>query len=95
MNPAARREAVARHRIGLRRRGLVRIEIRARAEDAPLLREVAAALASEEDGAAARALLHARFIEKAPAGLKALLASAPLEDIDLTRPRDLGRDVEF
>jgi hypothetical protein len=26
-------------------------------------------------------------------GLKALLAAAPLEGIDLTRERDLGRDV--
>ena len=29
------------------------------------------------------------------AGLKALLASAPLEGIDLTRERDFGRDVEL
>jgi hypothetical protein len=28
-------------------------------------------------------------------GLKALLASAPLEDIDLRRERDQGRNVEL
>ena len=33
--------------------------------------------------------------EEPKPGLKALLASAPLEGIDLTRDRDLGRDVEL
>ena len=43
--------------------------------------------------AAARAMLHARVVEETPGSLKALLASAPLEDIDLTRPRDPGNQL--
>jgi hypothetical protein len=32
---------------------------------------------------------------KRPSGLKALLASAPLEGIDLARRRDRGRDIDL
>jgi len=41
-----------------------------------------------------RALLRGRFGTAKPTGFKALLAAAPLEGIDLTRGRDLGRDFE-
>ena len=40
-----------------------------------------------------RALLRERFCALQAKGLKELLAAAPLEGIDLTRERDLGRDV--
>jgi hypothetical protein len=46
-------------------------------------------------GAAARAVLQHRFADPPKLGLKALFASAPLEGIDLTRERDLGRDVDL
>jgi hypothetical protein len=39
--------------------------------------------------------LRERFGAGPAAGLKALLAPAPLEGIDLGRARDLGRDVEL
>ncbi len=44
---------------------------------------------------ASRALLRQRFVEPVGLSLKALLASAPLEGIDLDRSRDLGRDVDL
>ena len=36
-----------------------------------------------------------RFVQPPKVGLKALLASAPLEGIDLRRSRDPGRDVDL
>jgi hypothetical protein len=42
-----------------------------------------------------RALLRQRFAEPSHVGLKALLASAPLDGIDLERNPDPGRDVDL
>ena len=39
--------------------------------------------------------LRERFASPAPRGFKELLASCPLEGVDLARPRDFGRDVEL
>ena len=43
----------------------------------------------------ARAFLHERFRPEPGKGFKALLASAPLEGVDLARERDYGRDVSL
>jgi hypothetical protein len=45
--------------------------------------------------AEAREFLRQRFGESLKESLKALLASAPLDGIDLERHRDLGRDVDL
>ena len=66
-----------------------------RKEDAGLVRGVAGVLTDPERAAEARALLRAHFAPSSPKGLKALLASAPLEDIELDRPRNTGRDVDL
>ncbi len=42
-----------------------------------------------------RALLRGRFAPAPARSLKDLLASAPLEGVDLDRPRDAGRAVEL
>jgi hypothetical protein len=63
--------------------------------DAGLVRHVAAALSDPARQEAARALLRQRFVEPPKVSLKAPLASAPLEGIDLDRSRDLGRDVDL
>jgi hypothetical protein len=42
-----------------------------------------------------RSLLREHFGTSKATGLKALLVSAPLEGIDLSRKRDFGRDVEL
>ncbi|MBD0270595.1 MAG: hypothetical protein ICV73_01575 [Acetobacteraceae bacterium] len=87
--------ALAEHRRRLRGRGLQRVEVQVRGEDAPLVRAVAAALADPGRAAEARALLRGRFAPTPTRSLKDLLASAPLEGVDLDRPRDAGRAVEL
>jgi hypothetical protein len=76
------------------RRGFVRVEVNVSKDDANLVRHVAAALSDPARQESARALLRQRFSEPSKISLKALLASAPLEGIDLDRNPDLGRDFE-
>ena len=87
--------AVAEHRRRLRSRGLQRIEVQVRGEDAPLVRAVAAALTDPDQANEARALLRRRFGPEPARSLKDLLAAAPLDDIDLTRSRDSGRAIDL
>lgn len=87
--------AVAEHRRRLRSRGLQRVEVQVRGEDAPLVRAVAAALTDPDQASRARALLQRRFGPEPTRSLKDLLAAAPLDDIDLTRSRDPGRAVDL
>ncbi len=89
------RSSLASHRAQKAREGYVRVEVSVRKEDAGLVRGIAAALADPTREAAARALLRQRFVEPAKLSLKALLASAPLEGMDLDRSRDLGRDMDL
>ncbi|MGD9615856.1 MAG: hypothetical protein AB7H90_05105 [Alphaproteobacteria bacterium] len=91
----ARRKAVAEHRKRLKSRGLARIELRAPAEDAALLREVAAALADPDRAAHTRIVLRELFAVYRAKNFKEFLAAAPLEGVDLERSRDTGREVDF
>ena len=77
------------------RRGFVRVEVKVRKEDASLVRHVAAALSDPARQAEARTLIRQRFAGSPKVSLKALLASAPLEGIDLDRGHDFGRDVDL
>ena len=80
----------------MKERGLVRLEVKTAKEDAALIRQVTRALRSDPVRAAQlRNHLH-RLVDHEPqSDLKALLASAPLEGIDLSRERDTGREVDF
>lgn len=91
--PNIQRKPVAAYRRRLKRRGVVRVEVHVRKDDAALVRGVAEALSDPAREVEARALLRERFGASKATGLKALLAAAPLEGIDLTREHDLGRDV--
>ncbi|MGZ9059749.1 MAG: hypothetical protein ACXW3M_11465 [Rhodoplanes sp.] len=91
--PNIQKKPVSAYRRRLKRRGVVRVEVHVRKDDAALVRGVAEALSDPAREAEARALLRERFGASKAKGLKALLAAAPLEGIDLTRERDLGRDV--
>ena len=71
----------------------MRCEVTVHRDDVDLIRTVAAALRDPERGASARALLRERFGVPAGRGFKELLASCPLEGLDLRRPRDFGRDI--
>ncbi len=89
------KSSLAKHRARMERRGFVRVEVNVRKEDASLVRRVASALSDPSRQAEARRLLRQRFVEPPKASLKALLASAPLDGIELDRSRDPGRDVDL
>ena len=89
------KSSVAMHRARRERQGFVRVEVSVRKEDAGLVRRIASALSDPSRQAEARKLLRQRFAELPKMSLKALLASAPLDGIDLDRHRDLGRDVDL
>jgi hypothetical protein len=91
----ARKTPVDTFRKRLRQKGMVRVEIHVQKDDAVLVKSVARALGDPRMAAEARTILKARFTKPAQAGLKALLASAPLEGVDLERPRDMGREIEL
>ena len=93
--PKARKNPLASYRRRQKRQGIVRVEVQVRKEDVALVRSVAQALGDPGREAEARSLLKARFATPSAVGLKALLASAPLDGIELERPRDLGRPVDL
>jgi hypothetical protein len=79
----------------LRLCGVVRVEVHVHKNDAALVRSVARALSDPAVETETRVLLRERFGMAKAKGLKEFLASAPLEDLDLTRKRDFGRKVEL
>ena len=79
----------------MERQGFVRVEVNVRREDVGLIRRVASALADPSRETEARRLLQLRFVEPPKVSLKALIASAPLDGIDLERSPDPGREVEL
>ena len=93
--PSKAKTSLAKHRALMERKGFIRVEVTVRKEDANLVRRVASALSDPSRQAEARRLLRQRFLEPAPVSLKALLASAPLDGIELDRSRDPGRDVDL
>ena len=90
----SQRKALSMHRKRLKRRGIARLELRVKRDDVALVKSVVAALADPAREIEARAALREQFGSGRAKGLKALLASAPLEGIDLARERDFGRDAE-
>jgi hypothetical protein len=89
------KSSLAGHRLRMAHRGFVRVEVNVSKDDASLVRHVAAALSDPARQAAARILLRQRFVEPFNVSLKALLAAAPLDGIDLDRVTDLGREVDL
>jgi hypothetical protein len=92
---AKAKSSLATHRARMERRGFVRVEVNVRKDDAGLVRSVAAALSDPSRHAEARRLLQQRFGGSPKVSLKALLASAPLDGIDLDRSPAPGRDVDL
>jgi hypothetical protein len=87
--------SLSRHRRRLKKDGFVRVEVNVRKEDAVLVRRVASALGDPIRGREARAILRQRFAPLPVGDLKALLAAAPLEGVDLERSRDVGRKIDL
>ena len=93
--PNSQRKAVSTYRRRMRGKGFFSLEVQVRKDDAALVRSVVNALADPEHEAETRALLRERFAARPALGLKALLAAAPLEDIDLDQPRDHDRKIDL
>jgi hypothetical protein len=91
--PSARKTNLTTYRRQLKRRGVVRLEVQVQKDDATLVRGVVKALRDPDRAGAARALLREHFSADDGAGLKALLAAAPLDGIDLTREPSIDRNV--
>ena len=92
---AKAKSSLAKHRARMERKGFVRVEVNVRQDDAGLVRRVAAALSDPARRSEARGLLQQRFGEPRKVSLKALLASAPLDGIDLDRSPVPGREVDL
>ena len=86
---------VTRWRRRRQRLGFVRVEVQVRKEDAGLLRDIAGALGDPAREAGTRAALRETLAPPRTGGLKTMLEQAPLEGIDLARPRDLDRDLSL
>lgn len=92
----AQKKALRNHRRRLRDQGLVRVEVQASEADAALIRALARALLREPEKAALlRRQLQTTMGTGEGAGLKALLAAAPLEGIDILRSGDWGRVIDL
>jgi hypothetical protein len=87
--------SLVRHRAQKARAGFIRVEVSVRKEDAGLLRDIARALSDPARAADARKILRLRFTEPPRQSLKALLAAAPLDGIDVSRRRDFGGNVDL
>jgi hypothetical protein len=87
--------SLVKHRAQKARAGFIRVEVSVRKEDAGLLRDVARALSDPARAVDARKILRLRFTAPPRQSLKALLAAAPLDGIDVSRHRDFGGDVDL
>ncbi|MDC7788993.1 hypothetical protein PQJ75_21860 [Rhodoplanes sp. TEM] len=93
---SAHTKALTAYRHRQTRKGLVRLELQIRKDDAGLLRSVARALSDPTRATATRALLEQEFGDRRGDVLKAVLAAAPADlDLEPERPRETGRDVEL
>jgi hypothetical protein len=72
---------------------MTRLDVHVRKDDVALIRDVIRTLANPDHEQATRALLREHFGTGQAQGLKALLAAAPLDGIDLGRARDFDRKV--
>ena len=75
----------------MKRKDFVRLELQVPSDDAALLRRVARALGDSKHAKEIRILMQNHFARRRIKGLKALLAAAPFEGLDLERARDTGR----
>ena len=83
------------HRRRQKAKGIKRVEVNVHKNDVALMRRIADALAQPERGALARRWLLERFGDGKAAGFKALLAAVSLDDLDLRRNRDVGRELDL
>ncbi len=93
--PTRRSKPLSAYRCRLKRRGIVRLEVNVLRDDVAIVRGVVKALNDPVQRSEVRKLLQERFGNTRSKGLKALLAVAPLEGIDLSRECDGERAIEL
>lgn len=93
--PKAKASPLVRYRKRLKQRGNVRLEIQVPKDDVELVRGMARALIDPARREETRAVLKRGLSRQGALGLKALLAAAPLEGVDLERSSDTGREIDF
>ena len=91
---SASAKSLKSHRQRQRRQGLTRVEVTVNRNDVELVRNVAKVLRDPKGAPAARSFIRMHFADSGP-DFKEYLASAPLEGVDLSRPLDLGRDINL
>lgn len=93
---AAQRKALDRHRARQAKRGLCRVEVTLPEGDKSAIRQLAALLrAGDTRAERLRLTLEQVLNDSRPASFAELLESAPLEDVELHRNRELPRDIEL
>ena len=97
---SSQKRAVRNYRSRLGKRGLARFEVQGRDSDRELIRSLARRLAEDgPDALRLRAAVGRSMTGEPPkkGGILAALRRSPLvgADLDLTRPREDGRKVEF
>jgi hypothetical protein len=80
-----RNKTLSADRRRLKRPRIVRLEVNVLSDDVAVVRRVVKALNDPDQRSDARKLLQERFRNPCSKGLKAFLAAAPLEGIDLSR----------
>lgn len=91
----AQKKALQNYRARLARKGLTRVEVHVPKGDAAFVRDIAKALTDPALEHQVRAALKAPNSIYSGMSLKELLLAAPLEGIDLTRDRSMGRDIDL
>jgi hypothetical protein len=96
----SQRRAIRNYRSRLRRRGLARFEVLGRNSDRGLIRSLARRLAEDGPEASKLRAVVSRSVAPEPprkGGIVAALRRSPLvgADLDLSRPREQGREVEI
>jgi hypothetical protein len=100
MNKNSQRRAIDNYRSRLTKRGLARFEVLGRDSDRELIRSVARRLAEGgPDADRLRAAVNQTISGKPPqrGGILAALLRSPMvgADLDLTRPREEGRELDL
>jgi hypothetical protein len=100
MGNAAQKRAIEKYRVRLRQRGVARFEVMALESDRDLIRTLARRLAEEgPEAEQVRAAVKAAVVREPPkpGGILSALRRSPLvgADLDLSRPREEGRQVDL
>jgi hypothetical protein len=100
MADAAQKRAIQKYRARLTQRGVARFEVMALASDRDLIRSLARRLAEEGPEAARLRAAVTQVVAGGPpasGGVLAALRRSPLvgADLELTRPREEGREVDL